>query len=269
MAGVSVDTTNHLIYVTGNNVTLDGYEFSLNGGWGVVVQGANTRILDSNFSVGSNHNKPINALPSASQLYVGYSTIDGNNDANISGLIEHRGSGTLTVEYSWLKNAGGDIIQMHNGGQSAGVVIEHNLIQNAGMAAGAHGDYTEFMGGPYTATIMFNTTTQEGGSSQGFMVEPDIGTRAGIVTFGEIGNNVFTGSVNAFTAVTVPDIVNSFTVHDNYFDPTKTTFGQGLSIGGIRGGPNGRSSKSIYINNVNMVTGVILQDAKAPRAPRF
>src|SRR5262245_49447318 len=47
MPGVSVNTTNKTITVTGNNVTLDGYDFSLNGGWGVVVQGANTTILNS------------------------------------------------------------------------------------------------------------------------------------------------------------------------------------------------------------------------------
>jgi hypothetical protein len=269
MAGVSVDTTKHVITVTGNNITLDGYDFSLNGGWGVVVQGANTKILNSNFFVGANSNKPILAAVSSSNLSVAFSTIDGHNDGNVSGLIENRGSGTLDVRYSWLKNAGGDIIQMHNGGQAAGVVIEYNLIQNAGMAPGAHGDYTEFLDGPFTAIIKFNTTTQDGGTTQGFMVEPDIGSRPGTIVSGEIGNNTFTskGGLNTFTGVTVADIVNSFTVHDNYFDPTATL--SGLSIGGVRGGPNDSSPKSSYVHNVNMVTGAILQDAKAAtKTPR-
>ena len=165
MAGVSVDTTNHMIYVTGNNVTLDGYDFSVNGGWGVVVQGSNTKILDSSFVVGANSIKPILAAASSSNLTVAYCTIDGHNDGNISGLIENRGSGALTVQYSWLKNAGGDMIQMHNGGQAANLVVEYNVIQNAGMAPGAHGDYTEFMDGPFTATIKYNTTTQNGGAT--------------------------------------------------------------------------------------------------------
>jgi hypothetical protein len=269
MAGVSVDTSNHIINVTGNNVTLDGYDFSLNGGWGVVVQGANTKILDSNFFVGANSNKPILAAVSSSNLSVAFSTIDGHDDGNVSALIENRGSGTLSVQYSWLKNSGGDIIQMHNGGQPAGAVIENNLIQNAGMAPGAHGDYTEFLDGPFTATIKFNTTTQEGGTTQGFMVEPDIGSSPGTIVFGEIGNNTFTskGGLNTFTGVTVADIVNSFTVHDNYFDPTTTL--SGLAIGGVRGGPDDGNPKSSYVHNVNMVTGAILQDAKAvTKTPR-
>ena len=167
----------------------------------------------------------------------------------------------MTVEYSWLKNSGGDMIQMHTGGRAAGVVIENNLIQNAGMAPGAHGDYTEFMDGPYTATILYNTTTQNGGTTQGFMVEPDIGTSPGKIVSGEIGYNTFTAKtgINAFTAVTVADIQNTFTVHDNYFDSTGTS--SGLAFGGtIRGGPDDNSSKSIYVHNVNMKTGSILED---------
>ena len=267
MAGVSVNASTKMITITGNNVTLDGYDFSLNGGWGVIVQGSNASISDSKFVVGSNGNAPILGMASASNLNVTYCTIDGNNNANVGGLIEMRGSGIVTVEYSWLKNSGGDMIQMHTGGKAAGVVIEYNLLQNAGMTPGAHGDYTEFLDGPYTATINFNTTTQNGGTTQGFMVEPDIGSSAGTVVSGEIGNNVFTakGGINVFTGVTVADIVNTFTVHDNYFDPSNTL--AGLSVGGVRGGPDDNSSKSIYINNVNMKDGSIEQDSNAPTTP--
>jgi hypothetical protein len=269
MAGVSVNTTNHIITVTGSNVTLDGYDFSLNGGWGVVVQGANDTIKSSNFVVGANGNAPILAAVSSSNLTVSSVTIDGSNSGAVSGLIEDRGSGTLNVQYSWLKNAGGDMIQMHNGGQPANLICEYNLIQNAGMSAGAHGDYTEFIDGPFTATIMYNTTTQSGGTTQGFMVEPDMGwngttaTDPGTIISGEIGNNTFSGAVNAFTGVTVADIVNTFTVHDNYFDPSQSS--SGLAFGGtIRGGPNDNSAKSIYVHNVNMTNGAVLQDANAP-----
>ena len=33
MAGVSVNAASHLIVMSGNNVTLSGYDFSLEGGW--------------------------------------------------------------------------------------------------------------------------------------------------------------------------------------------------------------------------------------------
>ncbi|MET4275860.1 hypothetical protein ABIB68_004191 [Bradyrhizobium sp. F1.2.2] len=260
-AGVTVDRKMHLITITASGITLDGYDFSLDGGWGVVVQGDDTKIQNCNFFVGAHRNQPILAAPSSSNVRVANCTIDGHNDPNVSGLIEHRGSGTLTVQYCWLKNAGGDMVQMHNGGREAGLVLQYNLIQNAGMAPGAHGDYTEFIDGPFTVTIEYNTTAQSGGASQGFMVEPDIGSNPGRIISGEIGNNTFTGAVNAFTGVTVADIVNTFIVRDNYYDPSRTS--SGLAFGGpIRGGPNDNSAKSIYLRNVNMLTGAIVQDVK-------
>ena len=54
MAGVSVNTTNHTVTVTGNNVTLNGYDFSLANGYEVIVEGANDTIKNCNFVVGSN-----------------------------------------------------------------------------------------------------------------------------------------------------------------------------------------------------------------------
>ena len=261
MAGVTVDRKKRLVTVTGNGVTLDGYDFSLDGGWGVVVEGNDATIQNCNFLVGANRNQPVLAAVSSSNVTVAYCAIDGHNEPSVGGLIESRGSGTLTVQYCWLKNAGGDMVQMHNGGRAAGLVLQYNLIQNAGMARGAHGDYTEFIDGPFTVTIEYNTTAQSGGASQGFMVEPDIGSNPGKIISGEIGNNTFTGTVNAFTGVTVADIVNTFTVRDNYFDPSRTS--SGLAFGGpIRGGPNDNSAKSIYLRNVNMLTGAIVQDVK-------
>ncbi|WP_247773366.1 hypothetical protein [Bradyrhizobium sp. 192] len=261
MAGVTVDRKMRVVTVAGSGITLDGYDFSLDGGWGVVVQGDNAKIQNCNFFVGANRNQPVLAAGSSSNVTVAYCTIDGHNDPNVGGLIEHRGSGTLTVQYCWLKNAGGDMVQMHNGGREAGLALQYNLIQNAGMAPGAHGDYTEFIDGPFTVTIEYNTTAQSGGASQGFMVEPDIGSNPGRIISGEIVNNTFTGTVNAFTGVTVADIVNTFTVRDNYFDPSRTS--SGLAFGGlIRGGPNDNSAKSIYLRNVNMLTGAIVQDVK-------
>jgi len=268
MSGVSVNTTAKIVTVTGSNVTLDGYDFSLNGGWAVVVQGANDSIVDSKFLVGANHHAPILGLQSATDLHVSYCVIDGNNDGNVGGLIEMRGHGSLSVEYSWLKNAGGDMIQLHTNGPTD-VTIQYNLVQNAGMSAGAHGDYTEFIGGPFTAHINYNTTMQAGGTTQGFMVEPDIGSNKGVITSGEIGHNTFTaqgGGLSYFTAVTVADVVNSFTVHDNYFDKSHI---YGFAINNnLRGGPYDGSAKTSYVHNVNMVSGAVEQDSGAWTGPR-
>ena len=67
MAGVSVNTSSHVVTVTGNNVTLHGYDFSLNGGWEVYVSGAsNTVIENSKLLVGSNNLVPIQSNSAAS-----------------------------------------------------------------------------------------------------------------------------------------------------------------------------------------------------------
>ncbi len=259
ISGVAINTSSKLVTITGNNVTLDGYDFSLAGGWGVVVNGGGALIQNSRFKAGANRNKPILGGVASANLTVRYCSIDGNNDASISGLIEQRGSGTLTIEYAWLRNAGGDIVQFHTGGQSATGVLRFNVIENAGMAPGAHGDYTEWLDGPYSATIVYNTTLQNGGTTQGIMVEPDIGSSRGTIVRGEIGHNTFTarGGLSYFTAVTVADVVDSFTVHDNFFDDSNV---YGFAIGGIRGGPGDASVKTTYRHNVDMVTGNVIED---------
>jgi hypothetical protein len=246
ISGISVDSANKVVHLKGSGVELNGYDLS---NWWVYFEGANQRVVNSKF-----YNSGLVALTTASNVYVGYSVIDGANAT--SALIEMRGSGTMTVEYNWLKNSGGDIMQMHTGGRAANLIARYNLIENGGQASGAHGDWTEFMDGPYQTTIMYNTATQRGGACQGFMVEPDIGSSPGVVTSGEIANNVMMGSVNAFTAVTVPDVVNFFKVHDNYYDESQSSLGLSF-YSNIRGGPGDSSAKTSWTNNVNMVSGAI------------
>jgi hypothetical protein len=255
VAGASADSSRHVVIVSGDNVKLDGYDFSLDGGWGVVIEGKGTTLSNSRFAVGANGVAPILGLPSSGDVTVTDSTIDGANSPDVGGLVEMRGAGVLTILRSWLRNSGGDMVQMHNRGAAA-LVLEQNLFENSGMSPGAHGDWTEFIGGPFTVRIAYNTALQNGGSTQGFMVEPDVGSSRGVVTSGEIANNTMSGSVSVFTGVTVADIVKTFSVHDNYFDPSRTL--GGLAFSGVRGGPMDASAKTFYDRNVDMRTGAIV-----------
>src|SRR6266404_7826154 len=54
MAGISVAPSTRTVTISGNNITLDGYDFSLHGGYQMVVEGANTTISNSNFMAGTN-----------------------------------------------------------------------------------------------------------------------------------------------------------------------------------------------------------------------
>jgi hypothetical protein len=267
--GVSVDKLRKLVTVTGNNVTLDGYDFSADGGWGVITKAATTSILNSKFVVGSNAQPPIQGAAAASNLYVGHTSIDGKAiDVGNVGMIQMKGVG-LSVQHSWITNSAGDMIQAHNKGI---VDLRYNLIEQGGLAPGAHGDFLEVFGGPFVASILHNTTFQHSGGSggtQGLMLEPDFLQSRGTITSAEYGYNTFIasgGNQNYFLGVTVDDIVGTVTVHDNYFD-AKGTYG--FAPGGVRGGPNDGSNKTVFRNNVNMVTGAIVQDIARPvTAPR-
>ncbi len=264
MVGVKVDMARHIVTVTGDSVVLDGYDFSLAGGWGVVTKAANTSILNSKFVVGANSVAPVQGTPAASNLFVGYTAIDGKGiDVGNTGLIQMKGPG-LKVFYSAVMNSAGDLIQSHNSGV---VDLRYNLIEQGGMAAGAHGDFLEVFGGPFQATILYNTTNQHAGASggtQGLMLEPDFGQLHGVITSAEYGHNTFVssgGNQNYFLGITVPDIVDNATVHDNYFDARGT---YGFVPGGIRAGPDDGSDKTIFVHNVNMVTGAVVQDVRKP-----
>src|SRR5262249_33906606 len=80
--GVSINTATHTVYITGDNVTLNGIDFSLHGGAQLVILGGNnTTISNCNFFYGSALTSTssflINAV-SGSNVTIEYCTIDGN-----------------------------------------------------------------------------------------------------------------------------------------------------------------------------------------------
>lgn len=250
VSGVSV--TSSSVTITGANITLDGYDFS---GRSVSIQGANARIINSRIA-GSGS---IFGNESASNMYVGYCVIDRQN-SSAEVLIGTNGHG-ITVEYCWLLNAGEDSIQFHSGltgAQGGPLVLRFNLFENGGQrwSEGAHGDFLQDLGGPFTMSIMFNTTyqntgTTSGGFTQGLMMEPDgYGPWPPSITDGEYGYNTMIAlgdfTQNFFIGVTVSTIVNQVTAHDNFFDPT-----------GALGLSRGTSAKYVLTNNKNMTNGNI------------
>ncbi|KYH01003.1 hypothetical protein SE91_22985 [Bradyrhizobium sp. DOA1] len=247
------------ITVKGDDVTLDGYDFS---GWAVVTTAANTSLINSKFN-GLNPGGPqtsvITGSQTSSSLLVSNCTIDGlSGGGRAQFLIEMEGPG-LTVQYSWLKNSNSDLIGRH--GKSGGdIIIRNNLMEQAGMGGPAtHGDYLQVYGPNINAIhILHNTTVQNGGITQGFFADN--------TNSAEIACNTFTGAMNYFISGSGPNtqpaaLTGTFNVHDNYFDPSRVS---GLSYPVY--GPNDRYSKSMFANNVNMVTGRIVQDADRAKA---
>lgn len=264
--GAEVDLANHRIVVDNSvaNVLIDGYDFSLNGGW-YVLNWTNTGTLtiqNSKFAVGSNHRTPIDTYADTGNITILASTFEGNFDPDTSksAFIVYNGAGTLTIRNNWFKHSSGDVIDINS--HPTNLIAEYNLFEDTGMA-GAHGDLTQFLGaGPYTATIRYNTVKQAAGlSSQGFMVEPDNGAILGVINGGEIAYNTLTGAITYFTGVTVADLTGPFSVHDNYYSLAEGAFG--FTPGGVRGGYNDGNPGSAYTNNVNMTDGALYQDTPA------
>ena len=105
--------------------------------------------------------------------------------------------------------------------------------------------FTQLEGGRFTAQINYNTTTQDGGVTQGLMTHSEI------------------GSVTYFTSLDLQSLTGTMMVQNNYFDKSKA-FGFVYSTsGGLSVGPNDGSSKSVFIHNVNMRTGAVVQDSRA------
>ena len=256
IAGVRVSTTARSITITGNNVTLDGYDFS---GWSVVTTAANTRLVNSTFNglnPGGSQNSVVSGTSTASNLYVGHSTIDGlaGTGGRAEFLIEMQGP-DLTVEYSWLRNSNSDIIGRH-GASGGDITIQNNLIEQAGMGGpSVHGDYLQVYGPTVESTrILYNTTIQNGGITQGFIAD---NTKSG-----ELAGNTMIGGVSYFMSASGPgtdpaNLSGMFHTHDNYFDASRAF---GFNYPAI--GPNDRYAMTAFTNNVNMVTGRVLQDAK-------
>ena len=88
MPGVSVDTSTRTVIVTSDNVTLDGYDFSLHGGYQVLVDGANVTISDSNFALGTNTGGYlIWGGSTAANLTIEYCTMDASTIGNETSLV--------------------------------------------------------------------------------------------------------------------------------------------------------------------------------------
>ncbi|RXH39635.1 hypothetical protein XH94_17230 [Bradyrhizobium zhanjiangense] len=258
MAGVSLDVAQRSIAVAADDVTLDGYDF---GGWSVVTTAANTTLTNSNFNglnPGGPQSSVISGTQTSSNLHVANCTIDGlSGGGHAEFLVEMEGPG-LTIEYSWLKNSNSDLIGRH--GRSGGnIIIRYNVLEQAGMGGpSTHGDYLQVYGPTVEETrILYNTAVQNGGRTQGFIAD---NTKSG-----EFAGNTLIGSVSYWMSVSGPgtdaaNLSGTFSTHDNYYDVTKAF---GFNYPAV--GPNDRYPKTVFTNNVNMVSGQIVQDSTSSK----
>ena len=276
MAGVSVDTNNHVVTITGNNVTFNGYDFSLNGGWEVyVASGSNATIENCNFSVGANHQQPIYVDTPASNVTIKNNIINGAGLKNAYigyGLIDASGTGTTTIEYNLIENAySEDIVYDSQSGTNNSLVLQHNLITNAGMgvSAGAHGDWIQLYAGSGSAIsdvqINYNTWVQNIPASQaitqGLSLQSANIAQGPVLSESVTNNTMAISAPGTVTYAIIADQTNlngTATVSNNYIDPTGIQYGWsafGSFAGPGQPGTGPYNGSLTAFNNVNMKTG--------------
>ena len=261
MAGVTVDASSRTITINANNVTLNGYDFSMEGGWQIVTNAANTTISNSNFAVGTNQGAYlIFGGSSASNLTVTNDTFDGSAGGNNLAFIRYSGSGAVTLEYNQFKNFPCQVVEFteDNGSAPFSVTYKYNLIENGAQRAGEHLNFLQFGGGTCTsADVEYNTTYQQVQVSGGEGFQFYDNTQGGTIQSATMAYNTMiatggpTGS--AMSYMVHPNAYNdnssalSGSVHDNFFDLQ-------AAWGAFYDAAKGWT----YTNNVDMRTGMIV-----------
>lgn len=281
MAGVSVNKSTHTVTVSSSNVTLNGYDFGLSGGWQVnVIDGAsNVTVQNSSFKVGANNLVPIQAIYGGS-INVLNNTFDGGASAGSSATsMVFTGTGGANIEYNRFTNFPNDGINITNDGN---FVVHYNVFDTMG-AGDYHTDAIQtFFSSVSSLSIQYNTMYQPPSMANGGMnAFVRIGDQRGGVVHDPVAayNTIVMASTNAETANVFQwdsdgagTLLNPV-IHHNFIDPKGVMYGvvsPSLQNSGV-------VNASTY-DNVNMATGKPLLvgpynnyttgvPANAPKAP--
>jgi hypothetical protein len=269
-AGVVYDAANHNIVVTaarGTSVTLDGYDFSVAGGLGVVLLGASNggggdlTITNSNFAVGTNNQIPIVSEEDAGHLTVNYCVIDGvgtNNGVSAAQAVDRLiqpGAAGITAEYNFMKNAWSDGIDPSSGP----IIVKYNVFDNANFSSQAHADWLQLNAAPGSSNTLdfeFNTAYQPANAlfDLDSMVRVNMNVNNPVVAY---NTAVAAHWINSWIVVTEgatdsPSQIINPSVHDNYLtyypaiDTSWTMYDSAY--------PGGLINPNSY-NNINLATG--------------
>jgi Bacterial Ig-like domain len=262
-AGVSVDTSSRTIFISGNNITLSGYDFGLHNGYQVVITGNNDTVTNSNFALGTNTGADLISV-SGSNAVISHDTMQASTDAGTeSSLISFTGSGSITLDSNYFHDFPQHILECSQGsGTTFSVSYTNNLIYNGHPQPGPdHLNYLQFGGGHATLVDVEHNTAYQTSDSGGEMWQfydnfggsIDNSILAYNTAMAVGGNGSFEqGSQMGFLIhggfdTTYPS-ANPGVAHDNYFDPTTSW---GPFYGGSMQGWT-------VTNNYDMVTGKII-----------
>jgi hypothetical protein len=252
-----------------DDIVVSGWDFSLEGGWTVQVNGDNATIASSNFKAGANL-RPFIFTGSPSALTIVNNVFDGAgvNLNPATGLLYLGASGTTTIAYNWIKNAYYQFIQSSAGASGTSTqLVEYNVFENAGLGSpqGAHGDWIQdFSATPGIAPwqdveVTFNTFIQNdpAAATQGLSIPGSAGNTQTFLNITMSSNTaVMKTNVNYAFIVDTTWLNGTGSLRDNYVDPTGVV-GSWAFVGnyGANGPYSGTVSKS---GNINMLDGSAL-----------
>lgn len=245
---IVINSSNKTITISGDNVTLDGYDFTLHGGYDVYVSGNNATITNCRAQL-------VQGNAGISNMTVTYCVFDGRGANGSYRLVGYNGLGTLTLKYNWFKHFSARVVEDNNGGN---LVYKYNLIEDGGYQVGMA--YLQLGGGTYNSLVVeFNTTYQPIAHEpdQGFEMFWADGSVTGDIAYNSMialanGNQktmsymMQVGGGKAF-----PTVVSA-QIHDNFIDAS------GAWGAFYPGTNNDGKCSATYSNNFDMTNGIAL-----------
>ncbi len=161
------------IRVNADNVVINGYDMTVNGGMSIYNPSNNNLTVTDNKFGGPNYaNLPTGIIdPRGVGATIEYNEVDGSSIGGINSLatlVFYDGSGTLSLRYNWFKNFPQQIIEILNG--LSKLTYQFNLIDNFVKATNAHENWLQFSNGVIaTMLVSYNTVRQPlAGGAEGF-----------------------------------------------------------------------------------------------------
>ena len=106
---ISVNSSTHRISAYGSGYTISNINFSLDGGWQLILYGSNITVEDCNFAIGSNGNAMLNDNVGGINNTIKYSTFNANGRTDNYNNTDIAILGPVTVEYCLIENASSDL----------------------------------------------------------------------------------------------------------------------------------------------------------------
>lgn len=252
--------------INANNVTIDGYDFTVNSGIMLYNFDDYTGLVVRNCKFGgSNYNNlstgPLHLV--GAPVTVEYCTIDGGSTGGSQAtlfFLNNSTTGLATFRYNWLKNFNQHVVESL---KAVTLDFRFNLIDDApNQNATSHYNCIQWGGGLIDATWAFNTVYQTTANAQaGEMVQGycNDASPGGTMHSPNFSNNVLIAK-NAGTAsylmhgsgsgTGVTNLTGTPICSENYFDPTGTISGDPFYQGSAT-----FSGWTATSPNKNMVTG--------------